>query len=239
MRSGGSLTSRQKRQLFAPLARIVSGYPGARLRLALGIRGSAQVDLDTLRFPDSKLALEATTEARETVPDYVFEHCIRTYLFGLLLAQVQGVDVDHELVYVAAVLHDTQLESPQPKHCFAVASGEYAQTFALDRGASIETAEAIGAAIAGHITLGASEDLSDPAGFVSAGAFADLTGVGLQHASQEWVDAVLQRHPRHDFRKQFVRAWHADAKVVPDGRTRWLEQYASLPLLLRLSPFDD
>jgi hypothetical protein len=239
LRSKGVLSARQKRQLLAPLARIVARYPAARLRLATGRRGKATIDLDALRIPDSALATAAREEARELVPDYLLEHSYRTWIFGLLLAQVARARVDDEVVFVASVLHDVTLGKPTPGRCFAVTGGEHAHRFCLDHGADETRAALVGAAVAGHITVGASEDLGDPAGFVSAGAFADLTGVGLQHAPADWVDGVLERHPRHDLRPRILADWNADARGMPDGRGRWLNRYAGFPALLRLSPFED
>jgi hypothetical protein len=239
LRTGGALSARQKRQLLAPLLRVVAAYPAARLRIAAGRRGVERIDLDALRIPDSSLAAAADEEARETLPDYLLEHSYRTWLFGLLLAQVQGATVDEELVFVASILHDTTLGKPTPGRCFAVTGAERAHRFCLEHGADEASAAFVGAGVAGHITVGESDDLGTPAGFVSAGAFADLTGVGLQHAPEQWVDDVLARHPRHGLRDRILRDWHADAKVVPDGRARWLNRYASFPVLLKLAPFDD
>jgi len=74
VRTGGRLSNRQKLQLLPPLVRGVLAYPSARLRLATGRRGSARLDLDALDWPDSRLAREATLEAREVVTSYVLEH---------------------------------------------------------------------------------------------------------------------------------------------------------------------
>ena len=238
VRSHGRLSNRQKLQLVPPLVRGVLAYPSARLRLATGRCGSARLDLDALDWPDSKLAREATVEAREVLTSHVLEHSFRTYLFGLLLAQLSEVTVDRELAFVSCMLHDTQLEHPTPGRCFAVAGGERAERFALDHGADPELAAQIGAAIAGHITPGAAADLSDPAGFVSAGALADITGVGLQDIDPAWVDEVHARHPRHDLRRHLLGAWRNEGRAMPAGRARWLTRYGAFPMLLRAAPFD-
>ncbi|MGB0092997.1 MAG: hypothetical protein WBP81_10760, partial [Solirubrobacteraceae bacterium] len=75
-------------------------YPAARLRIALGRRGSGRLDLDALRWPDSQLAHDAEAEAREALSPHVLEHSYRTYLFGLVLASIDTVRVDEELAYV-------------------------------------------------------------------------------------------------------------------------------------------
>lgn len=44
----------------------------------------------------------------------------------------------------------------------------------------------MGAAFAGHITVGAADDLSDPAGFVSAGAFVDVARRPARPPDKHW-----------------------------------------------------
>jgi len=238
-RTGGALSTGQKLALTAPLLRMIVQYPSIRLRLATGRRGTARLDLDALTWPDSKLARDAHAEAREVLSAHVLEHSIRTYIFGRLLAQLASVNVDEEIAFVSSILHDTQLEHPTPERCFAVVGGERAERFAIDHGTDPARAAAIGAAIAGHVTPGALTDLSDPAGFVSAGAFADITGVGLQEMDPAWVAEVHARHPRHDLRRHILTAWKAEQQAMPQGRARWITRYGAFPLLLRAAPFNE
>jgi len=132
--TGGSLTAEQRRALLKPLARTVVGYVAGRLRLAVGLRGKGRLDIDALRWPDSTLAKEAEAQAREVLSVDLLAHSYRTYLFGLVLAQLDGVRVDEEVCYVASLRHDLQLGDPTPGRCFAVAGGERAERFALDQG---------------------------------------------------------------------------------------------------------
>ena len=237
IRTGGALSARQKRQLVAPLLRTIMRYPAIRLRLATGRRGTARLDLDALTWPDSRLARDAEAEAREVLTPHILQHSYRTYLFGCVLAEIDGATVDQEIAYVSSMLHDTHLEHPTPGRCFAVVGGERAERFALDREVDPRRAAAIGAAIAGHITPGAAEDLSDPAGFVSAGAFIDITGYRLDTIDPTWVDDLHARHPRHDLRRHLLAAWKAEQRALPSGRARWITRYGAFPLLLRAAPY--
>jgi hypothetical protein len=232
--TGGALS---RRQLLTPLLRTVVGYSACRARLALGRRGGGGVDLDGLHWPDSRLARDAEQEALATLSPAVLAHSYRSYLFGLSLAAVDGVAVDEELCYVSCVLHDLHVADPTPGRCFAVVGGERAERFAREHGEAPERAAAIGAAIAAHITVGASEDLSDPGGFVSAGAFVDVSGARIDELSPAWVHDLLTRYPRHDFKRQVTEYLAREAASVPAGRAHWLIRTARLPLLVRLAPF--
>jgi hypothetical protein len=165
------------------------------------------------------------------------EETYRTYLFGLVLASIDTVRVDQEPAYVSSLLHDLQLEHPTSGRCFAVVGGERAERFALERGADPVRAAAIGAAIAGHITPGAAEDLSDLSGFVSAGALVDVAGGRLEELDPAWVAQILERHPRHELKRHLLACWAAEAAAMPAGRARWLTTHAAFPILIRAAPF--
>lgn len=238
-RTGGALSARQRRRLLTPLLRVAVAMPAARIRLALGRRGTGAVDLESLRWPDSTLARAAEEEARDVLSPHVLQHSYRTYLFALVLAGIDGVPVDEELGYVSCLLHDLTLEHPTPGRCFAVTGGERAERFALDHGAAADRAATIGAAVCGHITVGAAEDLGDPAGFVSAGANLDVTGARLTETDPTFVRHVLERHPRLGFKRHMLSAWAAEGRAMPGGRSRWLTTHAAFPLLVRAAPFSE
>lgn len=237
VRTGGNLTGRQKRELLQALLPTVMAYPAMRLRLATGRCGTGRLDFDTFAWPDSALARDAEAHAREVLTPWVLEHSVRTWLIGLVLAQVQGVEVDHELTFVASMLHDLALEERTPQHCFAVVGGERAQAWVEQHGVPRERAAAIGAAICGHLTPGATDDVSDPGGFVSAGALADITGIAMDRADPAWVQEMHRRHPRHDLKRRLIATLAEESRTVPDGRIRTLNRYAGFLTLLRLSPY--
>ncbi|WP_026909734.1 phosphohydrolase [Patulibacter minatonensis] len=237
-RTGGTLSPRQRRQLLGPLLRLSASHTAGRLRVALGLRGSGGIDLEALRWPDSQLAKDAEAEAREVLSPHVLQHSCRTYVFGLVLAHLDGAAVDEELGFVSSILHDLHLEHPTPGRCFAVVGGERAERFAAEHGAAPERAALVGAAIAGHITAGANEDLADPAGFVSAGALMDVVGARVHQTDPAFMAEVLRRHPRLGFKRALGTCWPAEAAAVPGGRAAWLHRRGFGPLV-RIAPFDE
>ncbi|MFD0365524.1 phosphohydrolase [Nocardia sp. GCM10030253] len=237
-RTGGTLTKRQRRRLSVELARAVPSVLPNRVKVALGRRGRGRLEFAGLPLPDSKLARAAETEARESLSIHVLEHSYRSYFFGRVLADLDGADYDDELAYVSCLLHDLQLEHPTPGRCFAVTGGERAAEFAARSGAAPEQAQAIGAAIAAHITPGVMNDLGDLGGFVSAGASVDVIGARLSELDPSWVEELLRRHPRHDFKRHAAAAFRADAEAVPHGRMELLISTGFLQLL-RMAPFTE
>lgn len=237
--TAGALSNRQRAQLLTPTLRTALAYTITRARLALGRYGTGAVDLDEFRWPDSQLARAAETEARRAMPAYLVQHSYRTYLFGLALAAIDNVEIDHELSFLSAMLHDIDLADPTPGKCFAVSGSQRAQGFLLDQGADVHAAARIAAAIAGHCTPGADEDLGELAGFVSAGALLDVAGVRYDELEPDWLALVLQRHPRLALKSQLLPDWAAAAAAMPTGRAQWLTRYAAFPTLIKVSPFSE
>jgi hypothetical protein len=65
-----------------------------------------------VRIPDSALAREATELIRDTTNELIFHHSRRVFLFGSLQSAPLKIRPDAELLYIAAMFHDTGLVSP-------------------------------------------------------------------------------------------------------------------------------
>src|SRR6516164_506 len=59
-----------------------------------------------VRLVDSTIARTATQLSREVSPPYLFNHAVRTFLFGSLIAQRLRQKFDKEVLYLACILHD-------------------------------------------------------------------------------------------------------------------------------------
>ncbi|OUL29481.1 hypothetical protein [Nostoc sp. 106C] len=56
-------------------------------------------------IPDSEICQKATQLVTEISPTFLCHHCIRTFLFGNLLGQRDGLKYDRELLYLGAVTY--------------------------------------------------------------------------------------------------------------------------------------
>jgi hypothetical protein len=85
-------------------------------RISLAADSAQLVDLPTevagVRLPRSDLALAAATFSRQNCPDFLFNHCMRTFTFGVLLLQRRRLSFDADTAFVAAALHDLGLLQP-------------------------------------------------------------------------------------------------------------------------------
>src|SRR6202035_5757257 len=58
---------------------------------------------------DSAIAKAAVELSRNESPRYLFNHAVRTYLFGSLIGKAEALKLDAELLYLACILHDLGL----------------------------------------------------------------------------------------------------------------------------------
>jgi hypothetical protein len=61
--------------------------------------------------PDTSLVFRAIEYARKHSEPYLFNHVMRSWLFAVTLAQLDGTPHDAEVLAVATVLHDVGLSS--------------------------------------------------------------------------------------------------------------------------------
>ncbi len=65
-----------------------------RLYMSIGFH------LGELSIPDSELTLKATKLVAEVSPQFLYHHCMRTFLFANLIGQRQEMKIDRELLYL-------------------------------------------------------------------------------------------------------------------------------------------
>src|SRR5690242_17344910 len=168
--------------------------------------------------PDTSTAVEATTVVRRMTSPLIFHHSCRVFLFGAMDARARGVDVDHELLYLAALFHDTGLATPfsEVEQRFELDGADHARRFLLARGVPGDSVETIWTAIALHTTPGVTDRMGPEIATLARGVLTDVIGVGLGDIAPHIVDEVLEVHPRGDFKQDFLREYAAGLEHRPD-----------------------
>jgi hypothetical protein len=240
-RTAGSLSRAERRRLLAAVTLAQFENAVGRLRLALGRRHprAGEVDVSSFTPPDSRLAREAE-QACEEQPAAIRAHSYRTWFYGLALAVVDGVELDREHFYCAALVHDYGISPPVAARDFTLASAGRALACAAAAGLADEDAAGIADAICVHPTPGVTLERDGALGcYVQWGAMVDGAGLRLWDISKANVDAVLAVHPRGaGFKSELAALIGAEARAVPGGRFALLAR-CGLPLAVRLAPFKD
>ena len=126
----------------------------------------------------------------------MLNHSYRTWAFGRALAEIDGVEVDDELLFAAAMLHDLGLMCPTYSRCFTAVGAE--ELLRLGRSVpscSPSTVEAAADGITHHITPALTIRAAGPIGvYLQAGSLLDLTGVRVVNLPRDFVPRCLHRH---------------------------------------------
>jgi hypothetical protein len=237
----GRLTRAERLRLVSPILRTTAQYAIGRMRMALGLRPARQgsVDLDALRWPDSRLVRVAEECCRESLTAPVVNHSFRTFVFGLALAGLDRIRADPEAFLVTSLLHDIALETPTPGRCFAVVGGERALDLARRAGADDATGHLVAEAVCMHVTPGIDARRYPAAALTAAGALVDLLGLRLWDLDRGFVDRVVIAYPRLGVAHHVGGCWRRETKAVPAGRAALADRLAAFSLFMRLAPFPD
>ncbi|MER6978962.1 HD domain-containing protein [Streptomyces carpinensis] len=171
-----------------------------------------------VEIPDSKLVQDATELIRDTTPPLIYHHSRRVYLFGSLQARALGVQPDPELLYVAALFHDTGLVPPyrSDDQRFEMDGADQARAFLLSHDIPGAEAETVWTAIALHTTPEVPYKMVPEIAATTAGVETDVLGLHLANISQAEIDEVTAVHPRPDFKRQILQAFTDGFAHRPD-----------------------
>src|ERR1700723_4288634 len=67
------------------------------------------MDFAGIKVPDTALVHDAIDLSRSLLEPFLFNHVMRSWLFGIVLAEGAAIAPDAELLAVAAILHDLGL----------------------------------------------------------------------------------------------------------------------------------
>lgn len=178
-------------------ARTPDGSPDA-------LGGTLPTAVAGVRIPGTELARAATRFAREVSSGTLFNHVMRTYLYGSLLFDRRGVRYDRELAFVAAVLHDLGLVRAYrtPDERFEVDGADAARKFLRKQRVPADRVEVVWDAIALHTNVGIATRKRPEIGIVSVGSGLDFTGNGLQDIPSDALAEILAAFPRAGFKQE-------------------------------------
>ncbi len=194
--------------------RLTAAFCGAAVFGRLPATAAAQTggapnlpkEIVGVRIPDSDLARGAAMLAQMESPQFLFNHCMRTFVLASLFAKTQGWKYDEELVFVASALHDLGLleKFDDPYKTFQHSGADYAETFVLKGGFTEDRAERVFKSILWHAGEVANTEVPDIL-WVQTGAGMDVFGRPyVADMPQDQFQGVLAALPRLAFKQAFL-----------------------------------
>ncbi len=240
-RTGGRLEPAERRRLVGDLARVsvsnVVGRFSVLTHLDPGRR--SYVPPARVRPPDSPLTRAAQDAAVRVLPATLLNHSYRTYRFATALGELDGLEVDTEVLFAAALLHDTGLVLADGRDDFTLTSARVARDVAEQVGLSTAATETLQTAITMHHSPRVPLAAGPVAYLMSAGAGVDVVGIRCWDLPPSTLAEAVRDHPREGFKTYFSRAWADEAARVPRGRAQLLRRYGAFTAAIALAPFDE
>jgi HD domain len=239
--TGGQLNTAERRSLLLPVARTHATNALGRLSMLARLNSGrrAHVEPSRMRVPSSALTRAAEVQATRRMSPALLNHSYRTYAFAAALGSLEDLEFDREVLFAAALLHDTGLPTAVPNVDFTLSSARIARDVAEDVGLSSAATATMRTAITLHHSPNVTLAHGAVAYLLSAGAGLDVAGLRSWQLPPDLLASVVQAHPRLGFKREFAAAFRTEAELVPRGRARFLRRYAAFNLAIKLAPFRD
>ncbi|MEV0374474.1 HD domain-containing protein [Streptomyces sp. NPDC050636] len=154
-----------------------------------------------LPFPRTDMALKAVRYVHGIEDPAIFNHSMRSYLYGRFLGAQQGLQPDHdyddELLFLGCLLHDAGL-SPEGNgdQRFDIDGADLAARFLTDQGLSPEKVEIVWDAVALHLHYEIAIRKRPEIALVTTGAGYDLGPEGPHTVPAGYVHRIHAALPR-------------------------------------------
>jgi HD domain len=158
-----------------------------------------------IKVVDTSLVHDAMELARNSSEPYLFNHAMRSWLFGVIIAEGAKPAPDPELLAVSAILHDLGLtDRYSAQERFEVDGANAARSFLKERGIPAQQIQVVWDAIALHTTRSIALHKEPEVAVLHSGIAVDVIGAGLELIPQDKVRTILAEFPRLSMKRQFL-----------------------------------
>jgi cyanamide hydratase family protein with HD domain len=189
-----------------------------KIARAFGHNRPTPIGIDDIKIPDSSIVKQATELVENCSPQFLVNHSIRTYCFGVAIAKHLNLKADMEVLYLASIMHDLGLVDPHDKTegSFEVVGADAAHRFVIEKGYDKQKSDMVHEAIALHSAVGIAHEREPEIALVHFGAGIDVIGFRIEDVAAETRDAIVKAYPRLDFKQYFSALVDDQAERKPD-----------------------
>ena len=178
-----------------------------------------------VELPNSRLASFIYDYAKSELPEKVFYHSLRVFQYSvaILKDQFPEWDLDTEVVFVTAMLHDiatTDKNMAATKMSVEFSGGFISHEWILKHtGGNQDYAEAVAETIIRHQDLGESGFITSLGLIIQISTILDNVGLNHQYIHSDTLDAVNKKYPREGWLNCFAAAIDKENLKKPWGHT--------------------
>ncbi|HEY9383399.1 MAG TPA: HD domain-containing protein [Gemmatimonadales bacterium] len=172
--------------------------------------------LGGITVSDTPLIAQALDHARTQSEPYLFNHAVRSWLFAVRLAQLQGIDHDAEVVAVGTLLHDIALTPgfTGPRR-FEIEGADAARSFARQHGLAEDRARLIWDSVALNSTPSIGLYKEPEVALCTAGIGVEF-GFQYDRIPPNEMRSILTTFPRLAMKRRFVDSICRVVKARPE-----------------------
>jgi hypothetical protein len=224
----GNAGPRTRRSFCAAAALSLGALPWTLKVHAADAVSDMPKEVAGIAIPRSTEAIRAAAFARRSCPEYLFNHCMRTFLIGALEMQRQALTYNPDDAFIAAALHDLGLlpAFASESQSFEIDGANAAEKFARANGLGAAEADLVWHGIAFHdVRFSIARRAGPEAMLVAFGAGGDVDGPSLStDAERRQLAEVVAAFPRLKFKNRFTMLLIDHCRRKPTSqRGTWLE----------------
>jgi HD domain-containing protein len=175
--------------------------------------------------------------AHRALPRYLLAHSVRSYCWGAAIGAWDGLTVDSQVLWSAALFHDFGLTTiPRNTMCFEIEGAEFARRTLERFGMAADTADRAAIAIILHMQPGVTLDDGVEAVLLDRGTGIDVRGVDVDLVASVRA-TVTRKYPRGAFDRHFVSAIRREVARRGDCQSKRLLDDAGLEAAMARSPW--
>jgi hypothetical protein len=166
---------------------------------------------------DTPVIDRAMDYARSACEPYLFNHVMRSWLFAVRTAQLQGIEHDGEVVALGTLLHDITLNErfAGPRR-FEVEAADLARGFAVDAGLDRRRAQMIWDAVALNSTPSIGLYKETEIALCTTGICLDVVGFQYSLIPAAEMRAIVAEFPRLGMKKKMTGCFCHIARTRPE-----------------------
>lgn len=190
-----------------------------------------------MAVPTDPVSSSAWISARRTLPQYLFRHSVRTYCWGVTIAEHEDWRFDRQVFWAASLLHDVGLmRIRRGTVCFEVESAEVATKIVSDAGMPQSQVDRVATAIVLHMQPSVTHDDGVEAVLLDRATAVDVTGSGYDIVASV-ARRVVDAFPRGRFDQLFVAALRREAELRPQCQSARLLHASDFVARIDASPW--
>jgi len=187
--------------------------------------------------PQDEISAATWRWATRSLPQYLLAHSVRSYAWGVALADGEGWSFDPRVLWTASLWHDIGLTRvPRNTMCFEYEGAELARRWLERTGLAADEADRVAVVIILHMAPAVTLDDGVEAVLLDRATAIDVRGAGyalIDEARRE----VMTAFPRGAFDRHFLSAIEREVAVRPGCQSERLLRVADLAGSMARSPW--